>query len=81
MVRAGLMPSAAAAACRLVVLKGAGGRWVRLLRSTAVTRASLACATLAYAASAASLSQKRAVVWLTLKGSSSPWLASPKITQ
>ena len=39
MVRAGLRPSAEAAACRLVVLNGAGGFTVRFFFSTAATRA------------------------------------------
>ena len=81
MVRAGLMPSAAAAACRLVVLNGTGGRWVRLLRSTPLTVASLASATLAQAASAASFFQKRPSAWPILKGSEPACAASPEITQ
>ena len=75
------MPSAAAAAWRLVVLKGAGGRWVRLLRSTAVTRASVAPSTRPKAAWASAWSQKRAVACVTRKGpaaspifSAWPWM-------
>ena len=80
-MRAGEMPSAAAAAWSDVVLNGAGGRWVRLLRSTSLTRPSLAPSTWAKAERAACSSQKRAVACVTRNGpagspgfSACPWM-------
>ena len=77
------MPSAAAATCRLVVLNGAGGRWVRLLRSTSVTLPSVASATRPKAASAASFSQKRPVACVMRKrpAASPSFSACPWMTQ
>ena len=80
MVRAGLMPSAAAAACSAVVLNGTGGCCLRERRAMSVTVPVVADATCAYAASAASLSVKRAVAWPILK-SCSEAQAKPRICQ
>ena len=79
-MRAGEMPSAAAAAWSDVVLNGAGGLTVRLLRSTPVTVAVRASRTRAKAAWAASSALKRAVACVTLNGSSF-LAASPEMTQ
>ena len=84
MARAGEMPSAAAAACMEVVLKGAGGRWVRLFFVTAVTVPVLAASTLAKAALAACSSVKRPWACTILKraSSSAPTSAArPLMTQ
>ncbi len=85
MARAGLMPSAAAAVWSDVVLNGAGGRVVRLLRSTFVTVAVVASRTWLQARSAAAFSLKRAVAWVALNewaSSESPAGAIlPEITQ
>ena len=80
MVRAGLMPSAAAAACRLVVLNGVGGCCLRLRFATLVTVPVVACSTWANAVSAAALSVKRAVAWPILN-SASLAAAMPRICQ
>ncbi len=81
MVRAGERPSAAAAACRPVVLKGMGGFWVRDFFSTAVTVAVLAPLTREKAASASSFFLKRAVAWAVLKESDPSWESRPEMTQ
>ena len=84
MVRAGLMPSAAAAACSDVVLNGAGGRWVRLFLTTSVTVPVVAPSTCEKAVSAASRSVKRPFACEILNASSSPapaGRASPPMTQ
>ena len=84
-VRAGVMPSAAAAACKDVVLKGAGGRVVRDFSSISSTIAECALRTRLNAAVACSLSLKRAIACVVLNFSSA--LASgvtdnmPEITQ
>ncbi|VWL95464.1 Uncharacterised protein [Collinsella intestinalis] len=80
MVRAGLMPSAAAAACSAVVLNGTGGCCLRLRLATAVTVPVVSPSTCENAASAAALSVKRAVVWATLN-SWSEASPSPRICQ
>ena len=67
MVRAGLMPSAAAAAWSAVVLNGTGGCCLRLRLATSVTVPVAAPSTCANAVSAATLSVKRAVVCAILK--------------
>ena len=59
MVRAGLIPSAAAAACSEVVLNGVGGRWVRLFFTTSVTVPVVAFSTCENAVVAAFSSVKR----------------------
>ena len=70
-VRAGEMPSAAAAACSEVVANGVGGCCLRERLVTAATVAVVAPSTWPYAISAASLSVKRAILCAILKRSSS----------
>ena len=60
-VRAGVMPSAEAAAMSDVVLNGTGGATVRFFFSTAATRAETAPFTCAIAACASASALKRAV--------------------
>ena len=69
MQRAGLMPSAEAAAMSEVVLKGTGGATVRFFFSTDTTRALVAPATWSMAALASASTLKRAVAWGASKAS------------
>ena len=81
MVRLGLMPMPAAAACRLVVLKGAGTGTLRRFFSTDATLALLACSTWAKAARASLSTLKRPLTWVPWKGSSPAGAKLPLRTQ
>ena len=80
MVRAGLRPSAEAAAMSEVVLNGAGGCTVRFFFSTADTVAVVAPSTWAMTAAASASTLKRAVACGASKVSGSAPNA-PRITQ
>ena len=69
MQRAGLMPSAEAAAMSEVVLKGTGAGTLRRFCSTEATRALTAPSTRAMAAAASASALKRAVAWGASKAS------------
>ena len=69
MQRAGLMPSAEAAAMSEVVLKGTGAGTLRRFFSTEATRALTAPSTWAMAAAASASALKRAVAWGASKAS------------
>ena len=70
MVRAGEMPSAAAAACREVVLNGTGAGCLRERLVTSVMVPVVALSTCENAVSASCLSVKRAVLWAILNSAS-----------
>ena len=69
MVRAGARPSAAAAACRLVVLNGVWMGPLRDFLATSVTLPVPAARAAPNARCASAWSLKRAVAWLALKPS------------